>query len=313
MTPPEELIERYEKALEHHGPIAWLTRGIRPNLDPLPDTFVESHVGKLQITHEGGPVNRLWWSEAFPVYTHPPRAQSIGDTARLDSAPAGEAVAKLRAILADFDAEVADVMASDSGERADLWEDIDVPVSLIRAVLSRPTDAGSREIAMQIACSAFDFMPNYSWGEHTTDEVHGAIQTAAYKTLMEASHPTPPAEVGGTQADGLVERYAEQVRVARAYAIEAAKGAPTSTFEIMVQHFAGFEAEFAAALVAAEAKVLALTTALRAMLQHSCVADTAAEDKDIEDHDAERIARAALEQAHPNEMQGSIGELKWPT
>ena len=38
----------------------------------------------------------------------------------------------------------------------------------------------------------------------------------------------------------------------------------------------------------------ALRTALDAMLRHSCVADSAPEDKDAEDHEAERMARAAL-------------------
>lgn len=37
-----------------------------------------------------------------------------------------------------------------------------------------------------------------------------------------------------------------------------------------------------------------LVAALRGMLNHSCVADSSAEDKDAEDHDAERAARAAI-------------------
>lgn len=66
-----------------------------------------------------------------------------------------------------------------------------------RAAISPPIDADrARETAMRIACAAFDFMPNYSWGEQTTDEVHGAIQTAAYKTIMEATAPHP-APIGG--------------------------------------------------------------------------------------------------------------------
>jgi hypothetical protein len=73
----DELVERYEKALEHHGPIAWLTRGIKPDCDPLPDTFHPSHVGTLKVSEEGGPANRLWWSEAFPVYTHPSRDAAL--------------------------------------------------------------------------------------------------------------------------------------------------------------------------------------------------------------------------------------------
>ena len=40
-----------------------------------------------------------------------------------------------------------------------------------------------------------------------------------------------------------------------------------------------------------------LVEALKAMLLHSCVADTAAEDKFDEDHLAERLARAALSKA----------------
>lgn len=49
-----------------------------------------------------------------------------------------------------------------------------------------------------------------------------------------------------------------------------------------------------ARLIAAAPKLLA---ALQAMLNHSCVADSAAEDKDEEDHAAERLARAAVAEA----------------
>lgn len=37
--------------------------------------------------------------------------------------------------------------------------------------------------------------------------------------------------------------------------------------------------------------------ALKAMLRHSCVADAAPEDKDSEDHQAERLARTAISKA----------------
>lgn len=46
-------------------------------------------------------------------------------------------------------------------------------------------------------------------------------------------------------------------------------------------------------------EVEALRGALAGMLRHSCVADTAAEDKDAEDHDAERAARRALSSPEP--------------
>lgn len=40
-----------------------------------------------------------------------------------------------------------------------------------------------------------------------------------------------------------------------------------------------------------------LLDALKAMLAHSCVADADPNDKDAEDHDAERMARAAIKKA----------------
>lgn len=46
-----------------------------------------------------------------------------------------------------------------------------------------------------------------------------------------------------------------------------------------------------------------LREALRDMLRHSCVADADPRDKDAQDHDAERKARAALTEA------GEEGEL----
>ena len=52
-----------------------------------------------------------------------------------------------------------------------------------------------------------------------------------------------------------------------------------------------------------------LRGALKGMLDHSCVADTAAEDKDEEDHAAERAARAALSGSPPPaEVSGSMVE-----
>lgn len=50
----------------------------------------------------------------------------------------------------------------------------------------------------------------------------------------------------------------------------------------------------------AEAREAELVKALKAMLAHSCVADSAAEDKDEEDHAAERLARAALRSSQQN-------------
>ena len=49
-----------------------------------------------------------------------------------------------------------------------------------------------------------------------------------------------------------------------------------------------------AALIAAAPEML---YALKAMLRHSCVADSAAEDKDPDDHSAERLARQAVAKA----------------
>lgn len=46
-----------------------------------------------------------------------------------------------------------------------------------------------------------------------------------------------------------------------------------------------------ARLVAAAPKLLA---AVKGLLAHSCIADSASEDKDIEDHAAERAARSAI-------------------
>ena len=43
-------------------------------------------------------------------------------------------IEKLRALLAEFDAEVAEELAKE-GERADLWTDIDVPAALVRSLL----------------------------------------------------------------------------------------------------------------------------------------------------------------------------------
>jgi hypothetical protein len=57
-----------ECPVPHTPPVAWMTRGIKPDCDPLPDTFQESHVGRLTLTCKGGPANRLWWAEGFPVY-----------------------------------------------------------------------------------------------------------------------------------------------------------------------------------------------------------------------------------------------------
>ncbi len=54
-----------------------------------------------------------------------------------NNAPADDVVARLRNMIADFDDEVADVLLSDSGERSDLWDEIDVPVSVARGVLAR--------------------------------------------------------------------------------------------------------------------------------------------------------------------------------
>lgn len=47
-------------------------------------------------------------------------------------------------------------------------------------------------------------------------------------------------------------------------------------------------------LIAAAPKMF---EAITLMLAHSCVADSAAEDKDPADHEAERLARAAIAQA----------------
>lgn len=52
------------------------------------------------------------------------------------------AAAKLRGILAAFDAEVADELSRE-GERADLWSEIEVPVELLRIVLGQRTSDGS--------------------------------------------------------------------------------------------------------------------------------------------------------------------------
>ena len=48
--------------------------------------------------------------------------------------------------------------------------------------------------------------------------------------------------------------------------------------------------------------------ALKGMLAHSCVADTAGEDKDAEDHAAERAARSALSQLEA--AGAAVGESK---
>jgi len=48
-------------------------------------------------------------------------------------------------------------------------------------------------------------------------------------------------------------------------------------------------------IAARDARIARLEEAVRAMLAHSCVADAHPEDKFPEDHEAERKARAALQ------------------
>jgi len=66
-----------------------------------------------------------------------------------------------------------------------------------------------------------------------------------------------------------------------------------------VAHVMG--SEHAATIVRACNSHDALIEALEAMLAHACVADADPDDKDAEDHEAERKARAALESAKPRE------------
>lgn len=49
---------------------------------------------------------------------------------------AGQVVAVLRAIIRDFDNEVADEMTNDNGERADLWVNAEFPVEAVRAAVA---------------------------------------------------------------------------------------------------------------------------------------------------------------------------------
>lgn len=65
--------------------------------------------------------------------------------------PADEMVAKLEAILSDFDADVAEHLANES-ERSDLWSEVDMPVSLVReiAALIRSLAAEREQDAKQI-------------------------------------------------------------------------------------------------------------------------------------------------------------------
>ena len=64
------------------------------------------------------------------------KADGINEVWRVDTAAMagehGELVGRLRAIVDAFDDDVANELASDSGERADLWEETDVPVELLR-------------------------------------------------------------------------------------------------------------------------------------------------------------------------------------
>jgi hypothetical protein len=48
-------------------------------------------------------------------------------------------VERLNVVIAAFDADVADEMASDSGERADLWTDVDIHINLVRKAASELT------------------------------------------------------------------------------------------------------------------------------------------------------------------------------
>lgn len=62
-----------------------------------------------------------------------PRVEAPSTTSdrTTDPSPA-DVVARLRQIIESFDDDVADTLADGSGERADLWEEVDVPVADLR-------------------------------------------------------------------------------------------------------------------------------------------------------------------------------------